>query len=96
MIKAAFHNLKHKLRFWTIQNAKVILIKYGMPFFIILVVWEIIEDVLFPFIAYLLGSHLNPVFYTLIPFAWLICLHPIAVPILWTTWLWFKKKRDRQ
>ena len=89
----AYHNVKHKLKFWTPAHAKKLIVEYGVPFFVILVVWEVIEDVLFPFVAYLLGLYVNPVFYTFIPVAWIMCLHPIAVPILWSGWVYFKNRK---
>jgi len=91
--KSALHNIKHKLEFWTPKHAKALVMKYGVPFFVILVVWEIIEDILFPCVAYLLGQHVNPVFYSFIPVAWIVCLHPIAVPILWSGWVYFKNRK---
>jgi len=88
-----YHNIKHKLKFWTPENGKKLIVEYGVPFFVILIIWEIIEDILFPYTAYLLGTYLNPVFYTLMPISWIICLHPIAVPILWSWWVFFKNRK---
>lgn len=58
-----------------------------MPFLVILVGWEIIEDILFPIAFGLLGKYVHPAFYGGIPVAWLLCLHWLAVPVLWGLWL---------
>tara|TARA_Y100000310_G_C20478576_1_gene713613 strand:- start:103 stop:399 length:297 start_codon:yes stop_codon:yes gene_type:complete len=95
MIKGAWNNVKHKILFWKIPNLKDLFVKYGLPFFIILIVWEIIEDVIFPIIFLFLGNNYDPIFYTFMPATWLICLHPIAVPILWAGWCYISRNKDR-
>jgi hypothetical protein len=87
MIKQLKQKVKHKLSFWKTNNFKKILKEYGVPLLVIFVVWEIIEDVLFPALFYWLGQYF-PAFYALIPVSWLLCLHPLAVPILW--WIYIK------
>jgi len=79
-------NIKHKVFFWRTSNLGQLMYQYGLPFLCILVVWEVIEDFLFPLGAYFLGNIVSPVFYGFIPFAWIICLHPIVVPVLWLIW----------
>ncbi len=93
------HNLKHKWDFWRWSKLKEKFKKYGLPLLIIFIVWEIIEDIIFPYIAYLLGKHVHQGFYTLIPVSWLACAHPIAVPAIF--WIYLKisgkkKPKDEQ
>ena len=92
MIKTCWNNIKNKIFFWKIPNLKDLFLKYGLAFFVILILWEIVEDVLFPALFLFLGNSYDPLFYTLIPSTWLICLHPIAVPILWSAWRYFAHK----
>ena len=86
MIKKIANSIKNKLKFWT--NLKKYFVKYGLPFLVILITWEIIEDVVFPIIFYFIGMHVHSAFFAMIPIAWIMCLHPIAVPILWS-WYFF-------
>ncbi len=90
MFKKLFYNFKHKIEFWKPGSLKNIMLKYGLPFMIILIVWELIEDLVLPFLYYQLGTHIHPIFFSLIPFTLVICLHPIVVPILWFIWTKFK------
>lgn len=79
--------VKHKLEHLSFSKLKDAVKKHGMPFLVILVGWEIIEDVLFPVAFGLLGKYIHPAFYGGIPAAWLLCLHWLAVPVLWHFWL---------
>lgn len=72
---------------------KNLLKEHGWALLIIFVAWEIIEDVLFPLVFIWLGNNVNPWFLTGAPIAWLMCLHPIAVPILWGIWIKISKKK---
>ena len=92
MIKKIANSIKNKLKFW--PNLKKYFVKYGLPFLVILITWEIIEDVVFPIIFYFMGMHVHSAFFAMIPIAWIMCLHPIAVPILWSWYcfIWRKKK----
>lgn len=96
MSKKFWQNIKHKISFWKIPNLKTLFIKYGLPFFVILIVWEIIEDVLFPLLFMFLGKNYDPMFYTLAPVSWLVCLHPIAVPVLWSAWCYISHNKDKK
>jgi len=87
MFKQFKEKVKYKFSFWKRDNFKKIIVDYGMPLLVILIGWEIIEDILFPALFYYLGQYF-PAFYALIPVSWLLCLHPIAVPILW--WIYMK------
>ena len=79
--------LKHKLEDYSLQNIKKQLLQYGLSFVIIFVAWEIIEDVLFPLLFIWLGNNVNPWFLTGAPISWILCLHPIAVPVIWTVYI---------
>jgi hypothetical protein len=87
------HRLRHKLEHFTIKELKNALIKGGVPLLVIIIGWEIIEDILFPVIFAGLGWSIHPVFYTFIPVTWLLCLHWLTVPILWALWLKFNNKK---
>ena len=96
MIKSIIHNLRHTIEFWKWENLKSTFLKYGTEFLVILILWEIIEDLIFPWLMYLCGETLNPVFYSLIPLGWIVCLHPIAVPVLWWLWQFLKQSKDNE
>ena len=94
IIQKILKNVRHKISFWSKHNFKETIFKYGVAFFVIVVIWEIVEDVLFPLIAFFLGQHVDPMFYSFVPVAWLVCLHPIAVPILWALWCIISRKKE--
>lgn len=74
------------------KEFKSLLIKGGVPLLVIVVGWEIVEDVVFPAIFWWLGKNVNPVFYSAMPVSWLLCLHWLAVPVLWGLWIRLFKK----
>ena len=84
----------HKKESLSPQKLLEVAKSHGLPLVIIIVAWEIIEDVLFPALFFLLGMHVNPLFLGLIPVSWLLCLHWIAVPALW--WVWLKIARSKK
>jgi hypothetical protein len=89
------HRISHKIDHYSKEKIKDFLTKNGLAFVVIFLLWEIIEDVLFPLTFIWLGNNVNPWFLTGAPISWILCLHPIAVPALW--WLWIKmKKTDRK
>jgi len=81
MFKRLKEKIKNKISFWNIENLKKVIREFGPAFLVIFIGWEIIEDILFPVLFYYLGEHI-PAFYALIPVSWLLCLHPVAVPVL--------------
>ena len=85
--------LGHKLEHLKWSNIKKMFRENGLALVIIIVGWEIIEDVLFPVIFALLGKYVHPAFFAGIPVAWIVCLHWLMVPILWG--IWIKIKRDK-
>lgn len=78
--------LKHKLGHFSMDKLRKFLKENGPAFVAIFVIWEIIEDILFPALFIWLGGEVDPWFFTFAPVSWLLCLHPIVVPVLW--WLW--------
>ncbi len=61
---------------------------------IIFIGWEIVEDVVFPVIFIWLGNNVNPWFLTGAPISWIMCFHPIAVPVLWGIWIKFSGRKN--
>ena len=86
--------LKHKLGHFHPSKLRDVIVEHGMALFIIIVVWEIIEDILFPALFIWLGHNVNPWFITGAPIAWILCLHPVAVPIMWGIWIKISRRED--
>jgi len=84
------HRLGHKLQHFSWLNIKKTFRENGLALVVIVVGWEIIEDVLFPAVFALLGNYVHPVFFTGIPVAWIVCLHWFMVPVLWGLWIKMK------
>ena len=78
------------------QTRLDILKEHGLALVIIIVVWEIIEDVLFPALFIWLGHNVNPWFITGAPISWLLCLHPIAVPVMWSIWVKISRRENEK
>lgn len=85
--------LSHKLHHLSWSSIKKTFKENGLALVVIIVGWEIIEDVLFPLLFIFLGNNVHPAFYTAVPAAWLLCLHWLAVPILWGMWVRIKKDK---
>lgn len=94
MIKWIKHRIGHKLEHLKWSKIKETFREHGLALVVIIVGWEIIEDVLFPLLFWALGNYVHPSFYAGIPAAWLLCLHWIAVPVLWGMWMKMKGKKD--
>jgi len=71
------------------------IMEHGIALVVIIVMWEITEDILFPILFIWLGKNVNPWFLAGAPVSWLLCLHPIAVPLLWAAWIKFSLRRDK-
>ena len=93
ILKWLKHRLSHKLEHIGWKSIKKTLQEHGLALVIIVIGWEIIEDVLFPALFIFLGSHVHPAFYAGAPAAWLLCLHWIAVPLMWSAWIKISKKK---
>lgn len=79
--------IDHKLEHLRWSKIKSSLQQYGLALVVIIVGWEIIEDVLFPLLFIFLGNHVHPVFYAGAPASWLLCIHWLVVPITWSWWI---------
>ena len=77
------HRLSHKLEHFSTESIKKTLKEHGLALVVIIIAWEIIEDVLFPILFAVLGKFVHPAFYAGIPAAWILCLHWLAVPLIW-------------
>lgn len=86
----------HKFEHLKASYLLSILKENGMALFVIIILWEVIEDVLFPLLFAFLGKNLHSVFYMAVPIGWLLCLHWLAVPLMWGAWikLWGKKEEN--
>ena len=85
----------HKLSHFKWENIKETFRENGLALVVIIVGWEIIEDVLFPAIFALLGKYVHPAFYAGIPAAWILCLHWLMVPVLWGLWINIKGSGEK-
>lgn len=94
-IKAAFkwasHRISHKLEHVSLETLKSTLKEHGLALVVIIVLWEVLEDIVFPALFTWLGMTVHPFFLAGAPIAWLLCLHPIAVPMMWAAWIKIKK-----
>jgi|TARA_Y100000310_G_scaffold217092_1_gene218179 hypothetical protein len=72
------------------------IMEHGIALVVIIVAWEIIEDILLPVLFIWLGKNVNPWFLTGAPISWLLCLHPIAVPVLWALWIKISRRDDEE
>lgn len=83
--------LSHKLEHLKWSNVKKTFRENGLALVVIIVGWEIVEDVVFPAIFALLGKYVHPAFFAGIPAALIICLHWFMVPLLWGMWIKFSR-----
>jgi uncharacterized membrane protein len=88
------HRVGHKFKNFSKDKIKRFLKENGLAFVIILVGWEIVEDVVFPIIFGALGNYVHPAFYAGIPASLILCFHWLAVPVLWGLWLKISKKNS--
>ena len=89
------HRISHKLEHVSWSSLKDTLKENGLALVVIIVLWEVIEDILFPALFIFLGNTVHPAFYAGAPAAWILCLHWLAVPLMWGAWIRLKgKKRD--
>ncbi len=90
----AWARIKHKLSHLHPSHLFDTLKEHGLALVVIIVAWEIIEDILFPLLFIWLGHNVNPWFITGAPISWLLCLHPIAVPIIWGLWIKTSRRKN--
>ena len=68
--------------------------EHGLALVVIVVGWEIAEDVLFPVIFVALGNYVHPVFYAGAPASIILCFHWLAIPLLWGWWMKFSSGKN--
>jgi hypothetical protein len=88
------NRIGHKLEHFRWSSIKKTLRENGVALVVIIVGWEIIEDVVFPAIFAVLGKYVHPAFFVGIPASLIICLHWFMVPVLWGAWIKIKNKED--
>jgi hypothetical protein len=88
------HRLRHKLHHLHPSKLMDTLKDHGLALFIIVVGWEILEDVIFPLLFVWLGKNVDPWFIAGAPVSWLLCLHPVAVPVIWGIWIKISGRKD--
>ena len=94
ILKGLWHRFTHKLGHFKWSYAKKLLKEHGLAFLVIFIIWEIIEDIMFPLLFIWLGRNVNPWFLTGAPISWLLCVHPIAVPIIWAMWIKISRRTN--
>ena len=80
----------HKIEHLRWANIKRMFREHGLALVVIIVGWEIVEDVVFPVVFALLGKYVHPAFFAGIPASIILCFHWIAIPVLWGIWIKFK------
>ena len=83
----------HKLNHLKPRNIKKVLKESGISLAVIIIGWEIIEDVLFPIFFIWLGNNVHLMFYVGAPTSWMLCLHWLMVPLIWGIWMRIKKMK---
>ena len=94
LIRWSKQRVGHKLKHFNWLNIKKTFREHGLALVVIIVGWEIIEDILFPIIFALLGNYVHPIFFVGIPASLIICLHWFMVPLLWGFWIRFKRREE--
>ncbi len=84
----------HKLHHFSWSSIKSTFKEHGLALVVIIVTWEIIEDVIFPILFIFLGNHVHPIFYAGAPASLLLCVHWLAVPMIWGLWMKIKKGEE--
>ena len=88
--------LSHKLEHISLSSIKATFREHGLALVVIIIGWEIIEDLLFPLMFGYLGKVVHPGFFALIPASILFCLHWLVVPFLWATWIKVTGKKAKE
>lgn len=94
MINWLKDRIRHKFSGFSRERISGFLKENGLAFVIIVVGWEIVEDVVFPIIFAWLGNYVHPGFYVGVPASLILCFHWLAIPILWGLWLKIKKNNQ--
>ena len=81
-------------KYFRLSHIKELFKEHGLTFAIIFIIWEVVEIVMFPLLFLWLGKNVNPWFLTGAPISWLLCVHPIAVPITWAIWIKISRRTN--
>ena len=91
-IKERFADKWDHIKALNLSNLLDIIKEHGLALVLIMVGWEIIEDILFPLLFIWLGTNIHPIFLAAAPLSLVLCVHWLAVPILWKLWIKIKGK----
>ena len=81
-------------KYFRLSYIKELFKEHGLAFAVIFIIWEVVEIIMFPLLFWWLGNNVNPWFLTGAPISWLLCLHPIAVPIMWAIWVKISRRKN--
>ena len=95
MIKWLKKEISHKLEHFKISKLKETMKEHGLALVVIIVGWEIVEDVVFPIIFIWLGNNVHPSFYAGAPASIILCFHWLAIPVLWWCWMRISGKKKQ-
>jgi hypothetical protein len=90
------NKIKDKFKLLSWKNVKTMFKEHGLALVIIVVGWELVEDIVFPLIFALLGKYVDPMWYAGVPASLLICLHWFMVPVLWGLWMRISNKEPKE
>ncbi len=91
LLKWIKDRLMHKISHFKLSRIMDILVEDGLALVLIIIGWEITEDVIFPILFVWLGTNVHPMFLVGAPASILLCLHWLMVPLLWGVWIKIKK-----
>jgi hypothetical protein len=94
ILKSLWRRFMHKLHHFRWSHFKKLLREHGVAFLVIFIIWEVIEDIMFPLLFIWLGNNVDPWFLAGAPMSWLLCVHPIAVPIMWAIWVKISRRKN--
>jgi hypothetical protein len=81
-------------KYFRLSHIKELFKEHGLAFAIIFIIWEVVEIIMFPLLFWWLGNNVNPWFLTGAPVSWLLCVHPIVVPITWAIWIKISRRTN--
>ena len=81
-------------KYFRLSHIKELFKEHGLAFAIIFIIWEVVEIIMFPLLFWWLGNNVNPWFLTGAPVSWLLCVHPIVVPITWAMWIKISRRTN--
>ena len=96
LIKWIKNRLSHKRQHFSLSSIKKTFKEHGLALVVIIVGWEIVEDVVFPLFFVFLGNHVHPAFYAGVPASLLLCVHWLMIPVLWGLWMKVKGKKSKE